>query len=590
MEATPYSADTTSSYSKVRVEEELKVSPEVWTPSKAHEWQRKGGLENGTGTPRASEGHFDLVKEATLSDSLTSPRLSASHAPASPRVAAAQPASLGFMSVPSPLGGSSTPVVPAATPVAGQTMLATITLPTVTPITPLPATPTAQYTSLAPEAGYASSVLGEKGVADEEALRLRRELDIRSSFVGLPKVTPQETHQYMKILVVGENGLGRTTFIKNLFAPYAGDPNFPVKDASGPNARDTFENNPRDLLSGYAIFDNQARVWYHYLVQDTPGYGDSMDLEGDRQLVLDYVRGHNKNYYEQERSEGRSKPIHKFEDGRVDVCLYFIPPHRLRKLDVEFMRELSQLVPVVPILSKADTMTPEELKDFRQKVRKACDKAGVLSFRFSQEALESASARGPPYAVVSSNTMDLSVGRFWPVRRYPWGNCEALLSTHSDLPALRRLLLETGYWDLKEATERRYHDYRRRRAEDEAAKPLKSVRAIARLAAATAVVGLVGYVALHGVPAEIKDEVKRRETVRRVKLKLGEKADEVASNLQETLSSVQERVVNGGHITRTVAQVSAEKAAAAAEENRKKQEAEERGIYKRRDWWKFWGE
>ena len=32
--------------------------------------------------------------------------------------------------------------------------------------------------------------------------------------------------------------------------------------------------------------------------------------------------------------------------------------------------------------------------------------------------------------------------RFWPVRRYPWGNCEALSSVHSDLPALKRLLFE----------------------------------------------------------------------------------------------------------------------------------------------------
>ena len=53
-------------------------------------------------------------------------------------------------------------------------------------------------------------------------------------------------------------------------------------------------------------------------------------------------------------------------------------------------------------------------------------------------------------------------------------------------------------------------------------------------------------------------------------LQLGEKAEELASNVQETFSNVQEKVVNGGHITRTVAQVSAEKAAAAAEENRKK--------------------
>ncbi len=41
----------------------------------------------------------------------------------------------------------------------------------------------------------------------------------------------------MKILVVGESGLGKTTFIRNMFAPYAGSPDFPVKDASGPDAR-----------------------------------------------------------------------------------------------------------------------------------------------------------------------------------------------------------------------------------------------------------------------------------------------------------------------------------------------------------------
>lgn len=46
----------------------------------------------------------------------------------------------------------------------------------------------------------------------------------------------------------------------------------------------------------------------------------------------------------------------------MDACLYFLPPHRLRKMDVAFMRALAPLVPVIPILAKADTMTSEELK------------------------------------------------------------------------------------------------------------------------------------------------------------------------------------------------------------------------------------
>ena len=35
------------------------------------------------------------------------------------------------------------------------------------------------------------------------------------------------------------------------------------------------------------------------------------------------------------------------EDPRVDVALYFIAPHRLRPVDVDFITRLSELVPVV---------------------------------------------------------------------------------------------------------------------------------------------------------------------------------------------------------------------------------------------------
>ena len=40
-------------------------------------------------------------------------------------------------------------------------------------------------------------------------------------------------HRYMKMLVAGEAGLGKTTFVRNLFAAYARDPSFPVLDAHG---------------------------------------------------------------------------------------------------------------------------------------------------------------------------------------------------------------------------------------------------------------------------------------------------------------------------------------------------------------------
>ena len=47
--------------------------------------------------------------------------------------------------------------------------------------------------------------------------------------------------------------------------------------------------------------------------------------------------------------------------------------------------------------------------------------------------------------------------RFWPVRRYPWGTCQVQLSSHSDMGALKRLLFESAFEELKAVTEARYY-------------------------------------------------------------------------------------------------------------------------------------
>lgn len=43
----------------------------------------------------------------------------------------------------------------------------------------------------------------------------------------------------------------------------------------------------------------------------------------------------------------RANPLNKFTDARVDVALFFIPPHSLRPFDVDFIVDLARLVPVV---------------------------------------------------------------------------------------------------------------------------------------------------------------------------------------------------------------------------------------------------
>jgi septin 7 len=288
--------------------------------------------------------------------------------------------------------------------------------------------------------------------------------DVRAAFSGVPKIRPHWVERYMKILVVGESGLGKTTFIKNIFASYAQDANLKVNDVPGATSKEEFVNNPEKLMTEIVVKDVANMTAFHYRVQDTPGY-DNLEVTLDP--VLDYIKAQQYKALEHEQNAKRVHAMTKFEDPRVDVCVYFIAPHRLKPIDVEFIKKLCKEVPVIPVLAKADSMTTDELESFREHVRKmlyhaAKDGKTSLAHQFSRQALWEAGAAHevPPFAVVASNVVDLSVGRFWPVRKYPWGTCEAMSSRHSDLAALKKLLFEVSYMELKDATEERYYRYR----------------------------------------------------------------------------------------------------------------------------------
>lgn len=58
-------------------------------------------------------------------------------------------------------------------------------------------------------------------------------------------------------------------------------------------------------------------------------------------------------------------------DLRVHACLYFIRPtgHTLKPLDIEVMKRLCTRVNLIPVIAKADTLSPADLARFKQRVR-----------------------------------------------------------------------------------------------------------------------------------------------------------------------------------------------------------------------------
>jgi hypothetical protein len=84
--------------------------------------------------------------------------------------------------------------------------------------------------------------------------------------------------------------------------------------------------------------------------------------------IIRYIKDQHSNYLRKELTAIRDRFI---QDTRIHCCLYFVNPtgHGLRPVDVIVMKKLSEVVNVVPVIAKADSLTTEERLRFKAKVR-----------------------------------------------------------------------------------------------------------------------------------------------------------------------------------------------------------------------------
>jgi cell division control protein 11 len=164
--------------------------------------------------------------------------------------------------------------------------------------------------------------------------------------------------------------------------------------------------------------------------------------------------------------ESRIKRNPRFRDNRVHVLLYFITPtgHGLRELDIELMKRLSPRVNVIPVIGKADSLTPAELAESKKLIMEDIEHYRIPVYNFPYDieeddedtVEENAELRGlMPFAIVGSEDFVEIDNRKVRARQYPWGVVEVENPRHSDFLAIRSALLHSHLADLKEIT----HDF-----------------------------------------------------------------------------------------------------------------------------------
>uniref|UniRef100_A0A3B5L839 Septin n=1 Tax=Xiphophorus couchianus TaxID=32473 RepID=A0A3B5L839_9TELE len=203
-------------------------------------------------------------------------------------------------------------------------------------------------------------------------------------------------------------------------------------------------------------------------IVDTPGFGDAVDNSNCWQPVTDYIDNKFEDFLNSEsRVNRRLMP-----DSRVHCCLYFIAPsgHGLKPLDIEFMKRLHEKVNVIPLIAKADTMTPEECQQFKKQIMKEIHEHKIKIYDFPETDNEEEMKMirkikdRLPLAVVGSNTIIEVNGKRVRGRQYPWGVAEVENGDHCDFTILRNMLIRTHMQDLKDVTNNvHYENYRSRK-------------------------------------------------------------------------------------------------------------------------------
>ncbi|KAG4303325.1 hypothetical protein PCK1_000289 [Pneumocystis canis] len=171
-------------------------------------------------------------------------------------------------------------------------------------------------------------------------------------YVGFDSITKQIERKLMKrgfqfnIICVGQTGLGKSTLINTLFSAH-------LIDTKGRlSVEEPIRQTTEIHTVSHLLEENGVHLKLNII--DTPGYGDLINNER-WQVSLDQ----HSSYLKKELTAQRDRHI---QDTRIHCCLFFIQPsgHSLKPIDIIVLKKLTNVVNVVPVIAKSDSLTLDE--------------------------------------------------------------------------------------------------------------------------------------------------------------------------------------------------------------------------------------
>ncbi|MCJ1311698.1 cell division control protein [Agyrium rufum] len=285
---------------------------------------------------------------------------------------------------------------------------------------------------------------------------------IPNSHVGFDSITSQIERKLLKrgfqfnIICVGQTGLGKSTLINTIFASH-------LIDSKGRLAPDEAVRSTTEIQAvSHIIEENGVRLRLN--IVDTPGYGDQVNNDRCWDPIVKYIKDQHSAYLRRELTAQRERYI---PDTRVHCCLFFIQPsgHALKPIDIVVLKKLSDVVNVVPVIAKSDSLTLEERAAFKERIREEFVFHNLRMFPYENDEYDEEERANSskiknllPFAVIGSEKTLVVNGRSVRGRQNRWGVINVEDETHCEFVNLRDFLLRTNMQDLIDTTSQIHYE------------------------------------------------------------------------------------------------------------------------------------
>ncbi|OTB17926.1 hypothetical protein K445DRAFT_315663 [Daldinia sp. EC12] len=240
----------------------------------------------------------------------------------------------------------------------------------------------------------------------------------------------------LKVLFAGDSGIGKTSMVKAIVQTCEHIVHIdPIPSQPEPSAHKKHTTLPRKASSSTSsISEIYASTkpypeWWSMLDEphvserrkslgdsvlernvcfvDTPGYRNGSSAMETIMSCVEYIESHLDKISSDSLSDSDMLNMLGGNGGfQVDVVFYFIS-QKMRPVDVEYIRRLTPLTNVIPLLAQADSLSPEQLALCKEQLTGQLREAGLQTFSFALTSDRSTTmVPSIPYAVSSATGSD----------------------------------------------------------------------------------------------------------------------------------------------------------------------------------------